>query len=141
MTARMPTEIDRVSCVGAVIADDDGRLLLVRRSHPPAAGTWSLPGGRVEPGEDDAAAIVREVAEETGLLVRVGELVGTVERDAVAGIVYVINDYVCTTTGGSLRPSDDASDARWCRPAEIRAMATSPALVETLEAWGVVTTE
>jgi ADP-ribose pyrophosphatase YjhB (NUDIX family) len=85
--SEMLVEIDRVPCVGGVITDDDGRLLLVQRARPPAAGTWSLPGGRVERGEDDAAAVIREVREETGLDVAAGELVGTVERDTVAGIV------------------------------------------------------
>jgi ADP-ribose pyrophosphatase YjhB (NUDIX family) len=131
-------ELDYVPCVGAVIRDDDGRLLLVQRARPPAAGTWSLPGGRVERGEDDTAAVVREVREETGLDVAVGELVGTVERSPGAGVVYVINDYACQVTGGTLRPGDDAADARWCTPAEVRGLPTSPELVETLESWNVL---
>jgi ADP-ribose pyrophosphatase YjhB (NUDIX family) len=131
-------ELDYVPCVGAVVRDGDGRLLLVRRARPPAAGTWSLPGGRVEPGEDDAAAVVREVREETGLDVAVGELVGTVERSPGAGIVYVINDYACDVVGGTLRAGDDASDARWCAPAEVRSLPTSPGLVETLETWRIL---
>ncbi|MHB1912084.1 MAG: NUDIX domain-containing protein, partial [Acidimicrobiales bacterium] len=53
-------------CVGAVVVDDD-RLLLIRRGHGPAAGEWSVPGGRVEAGETLAEAVVREVLEETGL--------------------------------------------------------------------------
>jgi mutator protein MutT len=132
-------ELDVVPCVGAIIVDEAGRLLLVRRARPPAAGTWSLPGGRVERGEDDAQAVAREVREETGLQVSVGERVGTVERAPVAGIVYVINDYACTVTGGTLRAGDDASDVRWYTPAEVRALSTSPQLVETLESWGVLT--
>src|SRR5436190_190421 len=55
----------RVECAGAVVRDDHGRLLLVRRGRPPSAGLWSLPGGRIEPGESAAAAAAREVWEET----------------------------------------------------------------------------
>ena len=66
----------RVRCVGAVIKDRGNRLLLIKRGHEPGAGLWSLPGGRIEPGETDQQALVREVREETGLAVTAGPLVG-----------------------------------------------------------------
>jgi 8-oxo-dGTP pyrophosphatase MutT (NUDIX family) len=53
-----------VPCVGAVITDGAGRLLLIQRGHDPGRGLWSIPGGRVEDGETDAAALVREVRAE-----------------------------------------------------------------------------
>ena len=62
--------------MGAVVGDGQGRLLLIRRGHPPGEGLWSLPGGRVETGESDAAAVARELREETGLSVEIGELIG-----------------------------------------------------------------
>ena len=62
-------------CVGAVVVQD-GELLLIRRGHGPAAGSWSVPGGRVEAGELRAEAVVREVREETGLEAVCGPLVG-----------------------------------------------------------------
>ena len=65
-------------CVGGIVHDVAGRLLVIRRGHEPGRGLWSLPGGRVEPGETDAQAVVREMREETGLDVRPGPLVGTV---------------------------------------------------------------
>src|SRR5215468_9537567 len=71
----------RVDCVGALVYDEQHRLLVVRRAHEPGRGLWSIPGGRVEPGEDDPAAVIREVAEETGLTVEVGAMVGEVERE------------------------------------------------------------
>src|SRR3954466_12295448 len=76
-----------VPCVGAVVRDAAGRLLLVRRGHAPGRGLWSLPGGRVEPGESVEQAVAREVREETGLTVRAGAPVGRVTILGV-GVVY-----------------------------------------------------
>jgi 8-oxo-dGTP diphosphatase len=127
-----------VPCVGAVVVDEAGRLLLVLRGRPPAEGTWSLPGGRVEAGEDDVAAVAREVLEETGLVVTVGDLVGMVRRDGPDGTVYEIADYRCVVEAGDLRAGDDAADVRWYRPEGIDDVDTSPRLVETLRGWGVL---
>ncbi|GAB2687346.1 NUDIX domain-containing protein [Thalassiella azotivora] len=128
----------RVDCVGAVVHDARGRLLLVRRRNPPAAGTWSLPGGRVEDGEDDAAAVVREVAEETALVVEVGELVGTVERPGPDGVVLVIHDYACRVGDHTGRPraGDDATDVRWVDAAALDALELAPLLRDALAGWG-----
>ena len=131
----------RIDCVGAIVVDDDGRLLLVLRGQEPARGRWSVPGGRVEAGESDAEATAREVLEETAVEVRVGRLAGSVERDAPGGGVYVIRDYLCRLEeAGStvVRAGDDADDAAWFTPAEVRALDTSPGLVEALEEWGVL---
>ena len=75
-----PGSTPRIPCVGALIYDAAGRLLLVQRGREPARGSWSIPGGKVEPGESPHAAVVREVWEETGLDVEPLALVGTVER-------------------------------------------------------------
>lgn len=127
---------DRIPCAGAVVRDDDGRLLLVLRAHPPSAGTWSLPGGRIEPGESAETACVREVAEETGLVVAVVRHVGQVERPAPSGDTYVIDDYACRVVGGTLRAGDDAGDARFVSDQELGRLPLSPLLRETLRDWG-----
>jgi 8-oxo-dGTP diphosphatase len=119
-----------VPCVGGLAYDESGRLLLVQRANEPGRGLWSLPGGRVEPGEDDAAALVREMAEETGLVVQPGDLVGRVRRGP-----YDIADYRCRVVGGTLVAGDDALDARWCDAAALRELPLVPLLVETLREW------
>jgi 8-oxo-dGTP diphosphatase len=121
---------DHVACVGALTYDDSGRLLLVQRANDPGRGLWSLPGGRVEPGEDDAAALVREMAEETGLVVQPGDLVGRVRRAN-----FEIADYRCDVVGGTLVAGDDALDARWCDAATLLELPLVPQLFETLREW------
>ncbi|WP_336208121.1 NUDIX hydrolase [Nonomuraea sp. LPB2021202275-12-8] len=128
----------RVNCVGAIVFDASRRLLVIRRGRPPGAGLWSLPGGRVEPGETDAAALTREVMEETGLRVSVGELAGTVDRPGLGGDTYVIRDYLATVTGGSLAAGDDAADARWCAHEELVRLPLTDGLLETLTRWRVL---
>lgn len=130
-----------IRCVGGIIRDTTGRLLLVRRAHDPGRGRWSLPGGRVEAGESDADAVAREMLEETGLAVRPGILIGTVERPGPDG-VYAIFDYACEVIGGELRPGDDAADVAWFDAAGFadleRAGALSPLLADTLREWAVI---
>ncbi len=119
-----------VPCVGGLTYDADGRLLLIRRRNDPGRGLWSVPGGRVEPGESDAEAVVREMAEETGLVVEPGALVGRVRRGP-----YAIADYRCAVVGGALRPGDDASEARWCDAAALAELPLVPLLYDTLRGW------
>jgi len=127
----------RVRCAGGIVHDGSGRLLLVRRGRPPGEGLWSIPGGRVEPGEDDAAAVVRELREETGLDVAVGALAGSVDRPGPGGVTYEIHDYAAEVTGGVLRAGDDASDVRWADPAELRELPVTPGLLDALASWGL----
>lgn len=117
----------------------EGRLLVVRRGHEPAAGLWSVPGGRLEAGEDAATAAAREVREETGLDVEVGALVGRVEREGLGGVVYVIDDLACTLAGPDAPVAgDDAAEVRWVTRAELAALPLAPLLLETLEEWSVL---
>lgn len=124
---------DLTPCVGGLAYDAAGRLLLVLRADDPGRGRWSVPGGRVEAGEDDAAAVTREMREETGLAVKPGRLIGRVVRGP-----YAIADYACAVVGGTLRAGDDALDARWCSAADLAALPLVDGLVETLATWGAL---
>ncbi|HWC33762.1 MAG TPA: NUDIX domain-containing protein [Mycobacteriales bacterium] len=130
-----PDESDEPAiCAGVVVRDGEGRLLLVRRGNPPAKGTWTLPGGRLEPGETPAAAAAREAREETGLEVGIGELLATVP---VLG--YLVHDFAGTVTGGKLRAGDDADDVGWFAVGELSSVELSPGLLEALRRMGVLT--
>jgi 8-oxo-dGTP diphosphatase len=103
--------------VGAVILDGD-RVLLVKRAHAPLKGQWSLPGGGVEVGETLEQATGREVREETGLNVEVGPIVDVIDRiarDPSGGVEhhFVLVDFVCRPTGGTLCSASDANAAEW----------------------------
>ncbi len=140
--ARLPgVKPSKVPCVGAIVRDDRGRLLLVRRGTDPGRGLWSVPGGRVEAGETGPEATAREVLEETGLRVVVGDLAGVVERAAPNGDVYVIEDFHAVPAPGSgtePRPGDDADDASWFTEDELRDLDCVGGLVDALRGWGVL---
>ena len=126
-----------VPCVGAVVHDAEGRLLVVRRAREPGLGRWSIPGGRLEPGETVEAGVAREVREETGLVVRVGRLVGRPRIPGPGGAVYDVADHAAVVTGGELRAGDDAAEARWVTGAELAGLPVTAGLVEALTEWGV----
>ena len=117
--------------VGALVVDDD-RLLMVRRGRPPGLGLWSLPGGRVERGETLAEAVVRELAEETGLACACGPLVGWVERIG-DDHHFVILDFEATPLdGGEARAGDDAAEVAWVPLADVAELDVVDGLVEFL---------
>jgi 8-oxo-dGTP diphosphatase len=126
--------------VGAVIADR-GRVLLVRRGTEPMRGRWSIPGGLIEVGESLTDGLIREVREETGLIVEpvvLIELLDRIHRDS--GRVryhYVIADYLCSVTGGEVRAASDADEVRWVERAEWNshsALELDPITVRVIEA-------
>ncbi|HEX6221608.1 MAG TPA: NUDIX hydrolase [Acidimicrobiia bacterium] len=121
--------------VGVVVLDE-GRILLIKRGREPRKGLWAVPGGKVEYGETMREAARREVAEETGIEVEVGDVVwvGEVIED---GFHLVIIDFEARMTGGELKPADDADDARWVPLEEASEYPLTPTmydLVDTLRA-------
>jgi 8-oxo-dGTP diphosphatase len=125
-------------CVGAV-AVHDHHLLLVRRGHGPAAGEWSVPGGRVEPGETLIEAVVRELGEETGLEGVCHGFVGWVERIDDAHH-FVILDFAVTVLDPAALPvaGDDAAEAAWVPVADLSDYRTVDGLVEFLREHSIV---
>ena len=125
--------------VGAIVRRAD-ELLLVRRGHEPAVGEWSVPGGRVEPGEMLIEAVVRELYEETGLRGVCGPLVGWVERIS-EDYHFVILDFEATVAG-DLDPTagDDALEARWWPVSEVASLRLVEGLAEFLYDHGVIPT-
>jgi 8-oxo-dGTP diphosphatase len=130
--------------VGAVIIEQN-RVLLVQRGREPLKGKWSLPGGMLELGESLAEGVVREVREETGLIVEVLELVELLDRVHRESIPdgervryhYVIADYLCRVVGGTLHASSDADAVRWIERAEWNshsALALDPVTIRVIEA-------
>lgn len=122
--------------VGAVVLDDAGRLLVVRRGRPPAVGRWTVPGGRLEPGEGLTDGVRREVREETALDVEVGELVGHSEWTA-SGFHYVILDFAASVVGGDLAPGDDVTAAAFVTRSQLQALPTTDGLLDFLDRHGV----
>jgi 8-oxo-dGTP diphosphatase len=103
--------------VGVVVLRGDS-VLLIQRSKPPFAGAWSLPGGRVQPGETLCAAATREVLEETGLSVAIQGLIDVVDliepnADGTIAQQFALIDYWAEIAYGDLSAGDDAQDARW----------------------------
>ncbi len=104
--------------VGAVIVNDSGEVVLIRRGKPPLHQEWSIPGGKVEHGETLQLALIREVQEETGLVVVIDGLIDVVDgiihdANGEIGHHYVLIDYLAHVAGGTLRAGSDAAHAEW----------------------------
>jgi ADP-ribose pyrophosphatase YjhB (NUDIX family) len=125
--------------VGAIVVLD-GSMLLVRRGRGPAAGQWSVPGGRVEPGELLVEAVVRELGEETGLEAVCGRLVGVAERLG-DGHHYVILDYEATVLDGAEPVAgDDAAEVAWVPLHLVAEQRLVDGLAEFLHEHGIIDT-
>jgi mutator protein MutT len=115
--------VDRPSVgVGAVLIHE-GKVLLIRRGKEPLRGRWVVPGGTVEVGETLEQALVREVQEETGLVVKPGEVLTVFDRIEREGSAvqyhYVIVDYLCEYVSGMPRAASDAEAVALVGPEEL----------------------
>lgn len=121
MNRRYPSQ--PVVGVGVVVWQGD-QVLLIKRKKPPRAGQWSLPGGAQELGETLAEAAAREVREETGIGIRLGDIIAAldlIDRDDEGRVRhhYTLVDFVAEALETALEAGDDAAEARWFRHAEI----------------------
>ena len=123
--------------VGGVVISS-GRALLIRRRTPPLEGEWSIPGGMLEVGETLIEAVRRELSEETGIEVRVLDLIEVFERislDAAGKPKYhfVIVDYLCEALSGDARAGSDATDVAWASEAELAKYSLAPTATRVIQ--------
>jgi 8-oxo-dGTP diphosphatase len=121
---------------GVVIAD--GRTLLIKRGGPPLQGEWSIPGGMLELGETLDQGVRRELAEETGLEVRVEDLIEVFERvflddDGKTKYHFVILDYLCEPVSGEARAASDVTDVAWAREYELEQYSLTPTATRVIK--------
>jgi 8-oxo-dGTP diphosphatase len=123
--------------VGGVVISD-GRALLIRRGGPPLEGEWSIPGGMLELGETFEEGVRRELAEETGLVVRVVEFIEVFERifsdkDGRTQYHFVILDYLCAVESGEARAASDVRDLAWAREEELGPYSLTPTATRVIK--------
>ena len=121
-----------------VVKDTAGRILLVLRANEPEAGCWTIPGGRVEPGETLEDAAAREAFEETGLQVVVEHELWTLELANGPDEVYEIHDFLAHVVAGAAVAGDDAADVGWFGRQELERMPLTQDLLGYLTRHGVL---
>lgn len=122
--------------VGAVIVRD-GRALLVRRNTEPLKGEWSVPGGALELGEKLRPGAAREVLEETGLHVEVGEVLDVFDSifpdaDGRTQYHYVLIDFLCVSIAGEAVAGSDVCEVRWVGDAELERLGLRPSILQVI---------
>jgi mutator protein MutT len=123
--------------VGVILLDENDRLLVIQRAHPPGAGKWSIPGGKVELGESLETAALRELQEETGLSCTLGPLVEVLDRvlrgpDGEIQFHFILLDFLGSHPSGTLRPSSECLDARFVPVADLRKLELTDGLEEVV---------
>jgi ADP-ribose pyrophosphatase YjhB (NUDIX family) len=124
--------------VGALIFDNQQRVLLVERGGEPLKGWWSLPGGVLEVGESLEDGVRREVLEETGLAIEPVSLFEVFERimrdeNGRPEYHYVLIDYICRVTGGELAAATDCAAVRWTGRDELTALRVTEGTLAVIE--------
>lgn len=99
-----------IPAVGVICFKGD-QVVLIKRSKPPKKDDWSLPGGRIEPGETYREAALRELMEETGITARLLDKVAEIDAD-FGSHHFILHDYLAVWERGDVRAEDDAADAR-----------------------------
>ena len=107
-------------------------VLLIVRGHEPAQGLWSLPGGGVEGGESVEEALVREVKEETGLIIQVQREVFHQDIVLSPTHTYDLHTFTANIVGGELRAGDDAAEVAWVELSMLSELQTTPRLAEII---------
>ncbi len=139
MSKREYPDTPRVG-VGAIIIKD-GKVLLVKRGIPPSKELWAIPGGSVELGETLQEGAEREILEETGLIIRAGKPIYSfdfIEKDDAGRIRFhfVIVDVIADYVSGTPKAADDALEARWISPGELKKLPVSNSSFIVLDEMG-----
>lgn len=130
-------DIKWTDCVGVLCYKGES-VLMIQRGQAPRKGEWSIPGGRIEAGESERAAALRELMEETGVTAELGEKIATIPA-LFEGYHYMLHDYIATWTGGTPRAGDDAADCAFVPIVDVPAMElwgkTRDVILEGYEIW------
>ncbi|MEE9910308.1 MAG: NUDIX hydrolase [Deltaproteobacteria bacterium] len=126
--------------VGAVVIRDE-KILLVKRGAEPNKGLWAIPGGTLKLGETMREGAAREILEETGITIAVGECIyvfDLIERDEAGKIKFqfVVVDFAALYVSGEPKGADDAEEAGWFEPGELDDLPVSPKTLTILQATG-----
>ena len=106
-----------IQCVGVICFKED-EVLLIRRAVPPRAGEWSIPGGRIEPGETEQQAALRELLEETSITAKLGPKIELVVAE-FDGKIYHLHDYAAQWLSGQPTPNEEVWETRFVPLAQI----------------------
>jgi len=131
------TEKQWTDCVG-VMCFRGNHVLMIKRGQPPRMGEWSIPGGRIEQGESEEAAALRELMEETGVKADLGPKIADILA-IFEGYHYRLHDYIATWTGGEPVAGDDAADCAFIPVSDVRGMKiwakTRDVILDGYEIW------